>query len=79
MKSQLHSLLYKKYSLLPIQVYLLFQLVFVIIISLLRYLKFEVNEDSITFNSSVLLTIISFSFFREWSFKCKCRIEDTKL
>ena len=62
MKSQLHSLLYKKYSLLPIQVYLLFQLVFVIIISLLRYLKFEVNEDSITFNSSVLLTIISFSF-----------------
>ena len=53
MKSQLHSLLYKKYSLLPIQVYLLFQLVFVIIISLLRYLKFEVNEDSITFNSSV--------------------------
>ena len=62
MKSQLHSLLYKKYSLLPIQVYLLFQLVFVIIISLLRYLKFEVNEDSTTFNSSVLLTIISFSF-----------------
>ena len=62
MKSQLHSLFYKKYSLLPIQFYLLFQLVFVIIISLLRYLKFEVNEDSITFNSSVLLTIISFSF-----------------
>ena len=62
MKSQLHSLFYKKYSLLPIQVYLLFQLVFVIIISLLRYLKFEVNGDSITFNSSVLLTIISFSF-----------------
>ena len=62
MKSQLHSLFYKKYSLLPIQVYLLFQLVFVIIISLLRYLKFEVNGDSLTFNSSVLLTIISFSF-----------------
>ena len=62
MKSQLHSLFYKKYSLFPIQVYLLFQLVFVIIISLLRYLKFEVNGDSITFNSSVLLTIISFSF-----------------
>ena len=61
MKSQLHSLFYKKYSLLPIQVYLLFQLVFVIIISLLRYLKFEVNGDSLTFNSSVLLTIISFS------------------
>ena len=58
MKSQLHSLFYKKYSLLPIQVYLLFQLVFVIIISLLRYLKFEVNGDSLTFNSSVLLTII---------------------
>lgn len=62
MKSQLHSLFYKKYSLLPVQVYLLFQLVFVIIISLLRYLKFEVNGDSLTFNSSVLLTIISFSF-----------------
>lgn len=62
MKSQLHSLFYKKYSLLPVQVYLLFQLVFVIIISLLRYLKFEVNGDSITFSSSVLLTIISFSF-----------------
>ena len=62
MKSQMHSLFYKKYSLLPIQVYLLFQLVLVIIISLLRYLKFEVNGDSITFNSSVLLTIISFSF-----------------
>lgn len=61
MKSQLHSLFYKKYSLLPVQVYLLFQLVFVIIISLLRYLKFEVNGDSITFNSSDL-TIISFSF-----------------
>lgn len=43
MKSQMHSLFYKKYSLLPIQVYLLFQLVLVIIISLLRYLKFEVK------------------------------------
>ena len=53
---------YKKYSLLPIQFYLLFQLIFVIIISLLRYLKFDVNGDSITFNSFVLLTIISFSF-----------------
>ena len=39
MKSQLHSLFYKKYSLFPIQVYLLFQLVFVII-SICYYNKF---------------------------------------
>ena len=53
MKSQLHSLLYKKYSLLPIQVYLLFQLVLVIIISLLggilvtRYAK-SLNNKAIS-------------------------------
>jgi len=62
MKSQLHSLFYKKYSLNAVKIQILSQLLLILFTCILSLITFEINDNYIVLSINQILVITSYLF-----------------